>query len=95
MPYFNFKKLTLLSGLLAMGLSTSSYASMLGLCNDDANGDTQYICCPSSGGWIVSANCDAGASPSCTDNTGLIAGTNTSILQDCKNRGGNSLVYPA
>lgn len=76
----------------ALLLSTAAYASMAGLCNDPAN--TAYICCPSSGGWIVSSDCDAGAAPSCVNNTGLIAGTGTSILQDCKNRNGTSVTYP-
>ena len=72
---------------------TQSHASMLGLCNDMKY--TQDICCPASGGWIVSSACDSGASPYCQNDTGLIANSDpqVTILQDCQNRGGTSMSY--
>ncbi len=85
---------SLILGAALISVSVTSQASMLGLCND-APKYTQYICCPSSGGWIVSPDCNPGASPYCTNDTGLISGSNppVTILQDCKNRGGTQMTY--
>lgn len=87
----SFKLMVGCVGSLLLAVSMQAQASMLGLCNDAKY--TQYICCPANGGWIVSSECDSGASPYCENDTGLIAGTNTTILQDCQNRGGTSMSY--
>lgn len=90
-------KMASLISLLGASLITFSLpaaASLAGFCND-AN-FTQYICCPSQGGWIVSKECDQNPSPYCVNDKGLIAGSTppVAILQDCKNRGGSDMLYP-
>lgn len=88
----NFKKILFVASISLIAITSQANASMAGLCS---NG-TQYICCPANGGWIVSSDCNSGASPYCANDTGLIAGSNppVTILQDCKNRGGSSVMYP-
>jgi hypothetical protein len=88
-------KLKTLTVCAILALSAQSYAVMLGLCiNKNGTGNQQYICCPAKGGWIASNACDPGASEGCVADTGKIAGTDTPILQDCKNRGGDHMMYP-
>ena len=88
----NFRKLFFRIMGMSVFVASTAQASMMAMCNNTPT-HTQYICCPSAGGWIVSNACNAGASPHCVNDTGLIAGTDTSILQDCQNRGGNAVQY--
>lgn len=86
--------ISILLGLFITTISIQSHASMLGLCNN-APTYTQYICCPANGGWIVSPDCNPGASPYCENDKGLISGSNPpiTILDDCKKRGGTQMTY--
>lgn len=91
--FYQSRLATTFFAVLLTTITTQSQASMLGLCNDAKY--TQYICCPANGGWIVSDTCNPGASPYCTNDTGLISGSNptVTILQDCKNKGGTQMSY--
>lgn len=90
----NKKRLLILISAAFAFLSIGAQAEMLGVCNNENY--TQYICCPAKGpGWAVSNECDAGAATYCVKDTGIVDGEGgKTILQDCKDRGGNLVKYP-
>lgn len=86
----------LLTACCTLTLYTASFSSMIAICEKGpypVSPDRPYICCPAKGGWIVSDNCDSGASQACINDNGKIAGTQTSILQDCKKHAGDHVAY--
>ena len=70
--------------------SSAAFAVGAGLCNTGK----QYICCPETNGWKVGTACNVGMIFNCTKDTGMVHGTNMTILQDCQKDGGSSVMYP-
>jgi len=84
----------LLTTLVFFFSVNQAYAVTAALCNNTKY--TQYICCPYTG-WNIGSECNNDehrATNTCLKDSGIVKQTSIPILQDCKNKGGSSLMYP-